>query len=110
MGGRRPWPLILSMRLMGLCCMIIGIVGSGAIIFLISGLFMNWMPHPTALVEDLQVFAGDGHARYLVLPDTAVARPFIRAVEGAGFQLEPVYRTPAGEMILYQIQAENTRR
>jgi 4-amino-4-deoxy-L-arabinose transferase-like glycosyltransferase len=74
--------------------------------FFDRGVYVSWFPNAQALVEELRVFhratADDGAARYVVLPATAVARPVIRAVEDAGFQLIPVYR--ASQMILYQVE------
>lgn len=76
--------------------------------FFDRGVYVSWFPHPQALVDDLRVFgqqtaAGDAE-RYVVLPAAAVAQPVIRAVEEAGFHLQPVYR--AAKMILYQIDEE----
>lgn len=63
--------------------------------------FVNWVPHPAALVDDLQVFGRDGHLRYLALPDTAAAQPFYDAVTAAGFPLQLV--AAADDMQLYEI-------
>ena len=66
--------------------------------------FVNWVPYPAALAEDLHVFGDDGSPRYLVLPLNEPALPFRRAVAAAGFRLEPVAATEATEMQLYRIE------
>jgi 4-amino-4-deoxy-L-arabinose transferase-like glycosyltransferase len=62
---------------------------------------LSWIPHPAQLTEDLLVFGGDGHARYLSLPNTPAALPFSRAVAEAGLCLEPAYQ--AEGLALYLI-------
>jgi hypothetical protein len=76
--------------------------------FFDRGVYVSWFPHPQALVEDLNVFgrqpaAANGARRYLALPASAVALPVIRAVEAAGFRLQPIYR--AAQMVLYRVEA-----
>ena len=70
--------------------------------FFDRGVYVSWFPHPAGLGDDLAVFAAGEGARYLVLPDSAVARPVLRAVTAAGFAPELVY--PAGGMNLYRLQ------
>jgi hypothetical protein len=61
---------------------------------------LSWIPHPAQLTEDLLVFGGDGHARYLSLPNTPAALPFRRAVAEAGFCLELAYQVERIELFL----------
>ncbi len=61
--------------------------------FLDTGVYVSWFPHPDALVADLQVFARQPGARYLALPPDPAALPVQRAVQAAGFSLEPVLQT-----------------
>jgi 4-amino-4-deoxy-L-arabinose transferase-like glycosyltransferase len=68
-----------------------------------SHIYVSWFPQSTALVEDLQVFAGGGPARYLALPRGAQARPIVRAVQAAGFRLEEV--AASGDIVLYKVSA-----
>jgi 4-amino-4-deoxy-L-arabinose transferase-like glycosyltransferase len=65
--------------------------------------YVSWQPYPAALAEEMAVFGADGSRRYLVLPDSAAARPFIRAVESAGFVLQPVVLLASTQMRLYEI-------
>jgi hypothetical protein len=65
--------------------------------------YASWQPHPAALAEELAVFGADGSRHYLVLPDLAMARPFIRAIESAGFVLQPVVLAVPTQMRLYEI-------
>ncbi len=70
--------------------------------------FVSWFPDPAALVEDLQVFGADKHPRYVVLPDSAAARPVFRALNDAQFDLQRIAQA-AGQgdepgMVLYQVQ------
>ena len=65
------------------------------------GVYVSWFPHSGALVEDLEVFAGDEEERYLVLPHNEAANPVLRAIDVAGFSAEPAYETR--EMILYRL-------
>jgi len=69
--------------------------------FFDRGVYVSWFPHPAALVDDLRVFAGQGGARYLVLPDAPAAQPVIRALHGAGFELLPTVQTT--HLTLYTI-------
>ncbi len=64
--------------------------------------YVSWFPHPAGLADELAVFGRDGNLHYLVLPDSAVSRPVLRAVEQAGFRL--IEETRQGEMILYRIE------
>lgn len=62
--------------------------------FFDTGVYVSWFPHPTALVADLQAFARvSAGSRYLALPPDAAAAPVQRAVQAAGFRLEPVLQT-----------------
>jgi 4-amino-4-deoxy-L-arabinose transferase-like glycosyltransferase len=69
--------------------------------------YLSWFPHPAALLEDLSVFAGDGHLRYLALPAAPPALPVQRAMREAGYSLQPVFTAyqPDGRpsIFLYQI-------
>lgn len=69
-----------------------------------SGVYVSWFPDGASLAEELAVFGRQGAGRYLVLPETAVARPMVRAVQAAGFTLQPVHK--AGNITLYQIIPE----
>ena len=64
-----------------------------------TGVYVNWFAHPAGLAEDLRVFGGTDGERYLVLPDTPLARPVLRAVAAAGYEAQPLLTT--GEMVLY---------
>jgi hypothetical protein len=66
-------------------------------------IYTSWQPHPAALIEELTVFGADGNRHYLVLPDSAAARPFLRAVDAAGFALQPVNLAAPAGMRLYEI-------
>ncbi len=70
------------------------------------GVYVNWVPHPAMLVEDLTVFSGDDNLRFIVLPDDGAERPFIREVEAAGFGLEPIPEAGGTRMTLYRILKE----
>ncbi len=63
--------------------------------------YVSWFPYADALVEDLTVFGRDGSSRYIALPDTAVAQPIHRALNDAGFTLQPVGN--AGNIALFEI-------
>ena len=69
--------------------------------------FVSWVPHGQALTADLAAFGQAGPPRYLALPNAAVARPFIRAVQDAGFTLTAVAQTD--QIILYKIQPQITQ-
>ncbi|MCB8988851.1 MAG: phospholipid carrier-dependent glycosyltransferase [Ardenticatenaceae bacterium] len=66
--------------------------------------FVNWLPYPDLLTEDLTVFGNDGSPRYLVLPLGEAALPFQRAVAAAGFRLEPIATDAPTTMQLYRIE------
>jgi 4-amino-4-deoxy-L-arabinose transferase-like glycosyltransferase len=69
--------------------------------------YVSWFPDGAALADELAVFGRDGQPRYLVLPQTAVAQPIVRAVTEAGFTLQPVAN--ADTITLYQLlSAEET--
>jgi 2-amino-4-hydroxy-6-hydroxymethyldihydropteridine diphosphokinase len=76
--------------------------------FFDKGVYVSWFPHGEALAEDLAVFGLDGYRRYIALPDTAVSQPIIRAIQNAGFTLQPV--TQAGNIILYLIAPDEVIR
>lgn len=65
--------------------------------------YVNWFPHPAALTEDLAVFGGDGNPRYLILPTGEVANPMRRAVQTAGFTLQPFASDDLNHITLYAI-------
>jgi hypothetical protein len=70
-----------------------------------SGIYLSWFPHPAALVEDLVVFGSGPETRYLLLPDDGRALPVFRAVNAAGFLLEPVLHTDTDPGLrLYKIE------
>jgi 4-amino-4-deoxy-L-arabinose transferase-like glycosyltransferase len=70
-----------------------------------KGVYVSWFPHPTALAEDLSAFGDRGGARYIVLPDTAGARPVQRAINDAGFKIEEEFRTDNRPgMILFRVE------
>lgn len=69
--------------------------------FFDRGVYVSWFPHPAHLAEELHVFGGDGHNRYLVLPNNHTAVPLHRTVQEAGFTLQPIHE--AEGMMLYQI-------
>jgi 4-amino-4-deoxy-L-arabinose transferase-like glycosyltransferase len=66
--------------------------------------YVNWFPHPAALTEDLAVFGGDGNPRYLILPTGEVANPMRRAVQTAGFTLQPFASDDLNHITLYAIE------
>ncbi|PID86237.1 MAG: hypothetical protein CSB13_04055 [Chloroflexi bacterium] len=68
------------------------------------GVYVNWVPQPAMLVEDLTVFSGDDTLRFIVLPDDGSERPFMREVEAAGFSLTPIPEAGGARMVLYQIE------
>ena len=76
-----------------------------------SNVYVSWFPGPTSLVEDLNVFGGGEQIRYIALPGSADALPVIRAVEEAGFKLDPIsiIPQPSGniEVVLYQISTDD---
>lgn len=61
--------------------------------------YVSWFPHPTALLEDLRVFADD--RRYLALPNDSRRLPVERALAEANYQLRPWRVQP--DVTLYQI-------
>ncbi len=65
--------------------------------------YASWLPNPAALADELAVFGADGHRHYLILPDSAAARPFMRAVDSTGFDLQPVILPAPTQMQLYEI-------
>lgn len=65
--------------------------------------YTSWQPNPAALAGELAVFGADGHRHYLVLPDSAAARPFLRAVDSTGFDLHLVALPAPTQMRLYEI-------
>lgn len=76
--------------------------------FFDRGVYVSWFPHGQALAAELAVFGRDGNPHYLALPDTAVSQPVIRAVQAAGFTLQPVAN--AGNIALYQIFPDEVRK
>lgn len=72
-----------------------------------KGVYVSWFPHADALARDLRVFGSGEEARYLALPDAAVARPVLRAVATAGFAPQPVLIS-AGQpgIVLYRLLPE----
>ena len=68
--------------------------------------FVNWFPHPAALVENLVVFGRDGNPHYLVLPVGDIAAPIRRAVETAEFSLQPIASDDLNRITLYAILDE----
>jgi hypothetical protein len=61
---------------------------------------LSWIPHPAQLTEELLVFGGDGHDRYLSLPTAPESLLLRRAVAEAGFCLELVYQVERIELFL----------
>lgn len=75
--------------------------------FFDKGVYTSWFPYPAALIEDLAVFGDSDGSRYIVLPDSAAARPIYRAIAGAGFRLDEELRTSYQPgMILYRLIQE----
>ncbi len=70
--------------------------------FFDKGVYVNWVPHPAALAEDLRAFGRNGQPRYLALPADVTANPFRRAVADAGFRLTPV--ATSGTITLFEIE------
>ncbi len=70
-------------------------------------IFVSWFPHADALARDLAAFGQDGAPRYLALPNTAVAQPIIRTIQGAGFGLTAV--TQSEQITLYKINPQITQ-
>ncbi|HET6446116.1 MAG TPA: glycosyltransferase family 39 protein [candidate division Zixibacteria bacterium] len=54
-----------------------------------SNVYVSWFPSPSDLVEDLRVFGRQSDSRFLALPRSKEADPVVRAVQSAGFALEP---------------------
>ena len=71
-----------------------------------KGVFVNWFPHPAALIENLAVFGRDGNPHYLVLPTGEIATPIRRAIETADFSLQPVASDDLNRITLYAIVDE----
>jgi 4-amino-4-deoxy-L-arabinose transferase-like glycosyltransferase len=71
--------------------------------FFDKGVYVNWFPHPEALVEDLAVFGRDGKPHYLVLPQSEIAAPIRRAVTSADFALQPLASDDLNRITLYAI-------
>ncbi len=65
--------------------------------------FVNWFPHPAALIENLTVFGHDGNPHYLVLPTGDMAAPIHRAVATANFSLQPLASDDLNRITLYAI-------
>jgi 4-amino-4-deoxy-L-arabinose transferase-like glycosyltransferase len=74
--------------------------------FFDKGVHVSWTPHPAALARDLRAFGDAAGNRYLAMPETAVAGPFLRAVHTAGFRPIPV--AAAGSIVLYQIEPSSS--
>ncbi len=64
--------------------------------------YVSWVAHPQALARDLAVFGHNGQPRYLALPADDSSLPFRRAVQAAGFHLEPV--ATSGTIVLYAVE------
>lgn len=75
--------------------------------FFDTGVYVNWFPHPAALLDDLRVFAHTPGSRYLVLPAADAAAPVRRALRDAGYRLETAFAATRADgqpgMILYRI-------
>jgi len=69
--------------------------------FFDKGVYVNWVPYPAALAEDLATFGHNGQPRYLALPADDTALPFQRAVQQSGFHLTPT--AASGTIVLYKI-------
>jgi hypothetical protein len=61
-----------------------------------SNVYVSWFPSPSELAEDLRVFGRQGESRFLALPGSMAADPVVRAVQSAGFTLEPVLSAADG--------------
>jgi 4-amino-4-deoxy-L-arabinose transferase-like glycosyltransferase len=61
-----------------------------------SNVYVSWFPSPSELAEDLRVFGRQGDSRFLALPGSMAADPVVRAVQSAGFALEPVLSAADG--------------
>jgi 4-amino-4-deoxy-L-arabinose transferase-like glycosyltransferase len=70
------------------------------------GVYVNWVPNPALLAEDLTVFGDGANVRFIVLPTDGTERPFIRKIEAVGFRLEPVPEAGGTSMTLYRIGKE----
>lgn len=70
--------------------------------FFDKGVYVNWVPHPAALAEDLRAFGRNGQPRFLALPAGNLANPFRRAIADAGFHLTPV--ATSGTITLFEIE------
>lgn len=68
--------------------------------------YVSWFPHDEALVEDLNVFAGNSSPRYIVLPSDDTSRPVVRRLEESGYVLTSVSDLPQTSMTLYRIDPE----
>jgi hypothetical protein len=71
--------------------------------FFDKGVYVNWFPHPEALVEDLAVFGHDGNPHYLVLPQSEITAPIRRAVTSADFTLQSLASDDLNRIMLYAI-------
>ena len=67
------------------------------------GVYVNWVPNPALLAEDLTVFGDGDTLRFVVLPTDGAERPFIREIEAAGFKIEPIPEAGGTSMTLYRI-------
>ncbi len=67
------------------------------------GVYVNWVPNPALLAEDLTVFGDGDNVRFIVLPTDGAERPFIREIEAAGFKVEPIPEAGGTSMTLYRI-------
>ena len=67
------------------------------------GVYVNWVPNPAILAEDLTVFGDGDNVRFIVLPTDGAERPFIREIEAACFRLEPIPEAGGTSMTLYRI-------
>ncbi|MFN2192154.1 MAG: ArnT family glycosyltransferase [Candidatus Promineifilaceae bacterium] len=73
--------------------------------FIDKGVYTSWFPHPTGLVDDLQVFGSSPGDRYLVVPDDESAAPVLRRVEEINFTPRLVLHTDTRPgMILYLLE------
>lgn len=69
--------------------------------------YVSWFDNPAVLYDELVVFGNDGNLHYLVVPNSETARPILRTVQTAGFQLRYLPENDSNEKIrqiaLYQI-------
>ena len=64
--------------------------------------YVNWFPHPAALVEDLDAFYRADNPRYIALPLDQKGIPVVQSLNRAGYKLERVDQ--AGKIGLYAIR------